>query len=41
MLYFIFAISLIMGFLDGICKLMDTDSKQYKESTSLFDSIFR
>lgn len=41
MLYFLFLLAIILGIIDGLFKLSNPGSKKYRESSSLFDAIFR
>lgn len=40
-MYFLFLLAMILGLIDGLIKLNSSDHKDYRESTSLFDAMFR
>lgn len=41
MLYFLFLFAIIGGLADGLLKLNNPSAKKYRESSNLFDCIFR
>lgn len=41
MLELLFSLAMIFGLVDGISQLYNPSKKQYRESKSLFDCIFR
>lgn len=41
MLYLLFLLAMIFGFIDGILKLMDNSNKTYRGSENLLDFITR
>jgi hypothetical protein len=40
-MYLLFLIAVVLGLIDGLIKLNNPVNKNYRESTNLFDAIFR